>query len=132
MGLRSAFQKAAKTIVTAFGDVSVVCDYVIDLGQIRNPITKIVTQSVSTYSNKNFIFTMFSISEREADQTILPTDIKALISSIELGVKPSQNTTVTVVSTTDRTVRAGDVYNVVNWKTDPAEALYTLHLRTSA
>jgi len=130
MGLRETFKNLGSLVIKIAGNVAVVCDYRIFSQKVYDPVTDIVTEDNIVYSGVKMIFMSFAFWENRQLANVLPTDIKALVSSKDLPIRPGQNNTVTVTSSSDRTIRSGDEYDVLSFTSDPAEAVYTLHLRT--
>jgi len=128
MGLQSTFKKAAQSIVKAFGDVPLSCTYTVYGEKSYDEETDTVTTPETDYSVTGF-FGSFSLRETEKIENIQAEDVKAMIAVDDLGVEPSTSDKITITSTTSETYKAGNVYNVMNYRVDPAEALYTLHLR---
>lgn len=121
MGLRSAFQGVAKSVVTAFGDVSETIDYYAFASNAVNTSTGAATTVYTTVAGITAIMAGFEAKDIDG-QNVRKTDVKGLIPSIDLpSVTPSAS---------DRVIRAdGVAWNVLGVKTDPATALWQLHLR---
>ena len=130
MSLQNVFKKAAQTIVKAFGDVPVIVTYKVQGVKTFSSETGIVNTPTIYYKNIKMIISSFSSYDKNSDQSIIATDLKALIAVEDLKIKPSANNEITVTSSSSSSIRSGDVFNVIgDFKIDAAEALYKLHLR---
>jgi hypothetical protein len=123
MGLRETFQNAAKTAIDTFGNVRVSATYEA-LASTNSVVynassgTAVVTRS--SVSGVQLIFDVFEIAQID-NQNVLPDDRKALIAGKTLS-------TITP-KVADRIIVSGIVYEIVNFETDAADALYTFQLR---
>lgn len=127
MGLREVFKKGAQTITKAFGNVAVAVTYTDKGERVAG-----VLQSDTEYPNKDMFISKFNIerpSRVEQKFNVLPTDLKGLIPVDDLGLKPKSGDEVEITSSSSDTLFAGDKFRVEGFATDPAEALFTLHLR---
>lgn len=125
MGLKGTFQKAAKTVVEAFGDVAVSTVYhnlASTSANTYNASTGVVAAVVATVGGVKVIFDVFSMRETDG-VNVRAEDKKALVAQKYVS-------TITPV-TGDRIIVAGITWKVVNIKTDPAEALYEMQVRRS-
>ncbi len=124
MGLQETFQKAAVTVVNAFGNVGKTSTYAQEGPQrlVGGEITK-----STTTERPKIIFDSFSKEDlgKSFDGTnkILSTDVQGLLPSLNL-------TKITKPHSGDKVTDDGGVeYTVLTYKTDPAKALFILHLR---
>ena len=132
MGLREVFKNAGQTIVKAFGNVPVEVTYTVYGDKSYDRDSDTLTIPSTEYTGIKMFFSSFSDRDRAVNEEIEGTDIKALVSTKDLGSKPSLDSKITVTSSSDITIRSGDTYKIISdFKTDAAEAMYTLHLRAS-
>lgn len=132
MTLKSVFKKAASTIVKAFGDIPVTVSYTIYGDKSYDSTTDKVTAPETVYENIKMFFGSYKTEDISGDENIQSTDIKALVASEDLpsGIKPSSSDLITVTSEASDTIRSGDTFKIIgDFKTDQAEALFTVHLR---
>ncbi|MCP3684775.1 MAG: hypothetical protein GY861_19070 [bacterium] len=123
MGLRDTFKNAANTVFTAFGDIPRSCTYVStgtkELNtHTGNVVTKASDPDVS-YTGVNIIFTKYTKAEID-DVHILFSNVKGLVPVENLTPTPKKNDTITDA--------AGEQWGVIDWKKDPADALWILQL----
>ena len=120
MGLKSTFQNAAETIINAFGDIRHTTIAYHSLGTMSyNATLGTMTETGDSDITTTAIFDEVK-SEEVQDRDVLMTDQKLLVANNDISVTPKVGDYVTI---------SGDRYNVVDWLTDPAEALYTLFVR---
>jgi len=103
-----------------FGEIRVPVDYSSVASSTYDPSTGTVVEIVnSTQSAVYMIFT--SYEEKAVDgQAVLINDMKALCPTLDLNVVPSD---------LDYLLRSDVRWNVQNVRTDPANAMWTLHIR---
>jgi hypothetical protein len=123
VGIRETFQKGAKTVITAFGNVAVSTNYVaIASTGAYNASAGTVTVARTTVGGVKVIFDVFTIQEMDGAD-IRPEDKKALIAGKDLStITPSVE---------DSIVEGGVEWNVVRVFLDPAGALYQFQVRRS-
>jgi len=122
MGLKSVFQKAAQTAFTAAGDVAASATYAAHGSAITNTSAGTASVPITRYM-VSMIFDMYK--EREIiNSEIRPTDLKGSIPQLNLTPVPA-------IGDDIRKVEAGAtaVYEIINIKTDPADALWEFQLR---
>ena len=120
MGLKETFQNAAESIIDAFGNVATTSLAYHSLGTFSyNATTGANTESGDTDTTIKTIFDEINSSEIQ-DRDILATDRKLLVANKDISVTPKVGDYVTISS---------DKWNVVDWVTDPAEALYEIFIR---
>ena len=128
MGLREAFKKGAQTIIKALDNVPLTVTYTSAGGRVSG-----VIQSDTSYTGIKMIISKFNIERpgkaESAFENILPTDLKGLIAVDDLSVVPKSGDKTLVTTSSDSTIFNGDYFRVEGFRTDPAEAMYTLHLR---
>ena len=123
MALSDDFKNASVSVTKAFGDVPKRVNYTQPNsgGKTFNEITRQQVEVAPTIVSNIPMFWMgFSI--KEADGTILPTDVKTYVPSLYLTLNPRVGDTVEIIET-------GVIYTVTGKSIDPAEAGHTLHLR---
>lgn len=120
MGLKSTFQNAAQSIISAFGDVSYTNLAYHSLGTFGyDPATGGNTESGG--SDVTITAIPDAVSSRDVqDRDILMTDQKLLVANKDISVTPKVG---------DYTTIDGNRWNVLDWITDPAEALYEIFIR---
>lgn len=121
MGLKSIFQEAAESIVSAFGDVSNSISYH-SLGSFYYNAT---TGGQTETGGSDIIITAIydEIKSREIqDRNIKATDRKLLVANEDISVTPKVGDYATISAVQ---------WNVVDYLTDPAEALYEIFIRKS-
>ena len=119
MGLTSVFQNAAESIVTAFGDLGHSLSYH-SLGSFAyNATTGGQTESGGTDITITAIYDDIK-SEEVQDRDIRMTDRKLLVANNDISVTPKVG---------DYTTISGNRYNVVDYLTDPANALFEIFVR---
>jgi len=119
MGMKSIFQNAAETIIDAFGDVASTLAYH-SLGTFSyNPSTGVNTETGDSDISIKAIPDEIK-SEEVQDRDIKMTDRKLLVANNDISVTPKVGDYVTI---------SGDRFNVIDYMTDPAEALYTIYVR---
>ena len=123
MGISDVFKNAAKIITTAFGAVPKNVNYTQpdSGGKTYDEETEEMVVPAPTIVSNIPMFWM-GLSIKEADGTILPTDIKAYVATLYLPLTPKIGDIVEIIET-------GVTYNVTGKSIDPAEAGHTLHLR---
>ena len=120
MGLRSVIAKATTSAFTAVGDIKESATYR-RVASVYNPTTGSNVATNTDYT-VTAIFTKFE--NIVIDKVIIQLfDIKMLVQAKDISVVPN--------IATDKVVRAGKVYNVLNYKLDPAGAMYTIQLRAT-
>jgi hypothetical protein len=121
MGLQEVFQNGAQSIIKAFGNTATTIAYH-SLGTFSyNTTTGGMTESGDTDTTIKTIFDEIK-SEEIQDRDVKMTDRKLLVANNDISVTPKVGDYATISS-----VR----YNVVDWITDPAFALYTIYVRKS-
>ena len=119
MGLQDVFKTAAQTIFTAFDDIPRSTVYTRVVGNpVYNPVTGASTSTTASYTI-DIIFDKYD-SEEVDGVNIFSTDQMAMIPVENLSIVPSNH---------DYLVTGGERWNVVDKKTDPAEALWILQIR---
>jgi len=119
MGLQSVFQDAAETIINAFDDLGNSLAYH-SLGTFSyNATTGVNTETGSSNITITAIYDQIK-SEEIQDRDIKMTDRKLLVANNDISVTPKVGDYVTISS---------ERYNVVDFVTDPAQALYELFIR---
>jgi hypothetical protein len=87
---------------------------------VYDPATRAVTTTEVVYRAVPMAMVRFSIDDM--DEEVRPqTDRVALIASLDLPVTPNENDKITAYD--------GNVYTVKRIMSDPADALYKLHVR---
>jgi len=120
MALKETFQNAAENIIDSFGNVATTGLAYHSLGTFSyNPATGTNTESGHTNTTIKTIFDDINSSEIQ-DRDILATDRKLLVANKDISVTPKVGDYVTISS---------DKWNVVDFLTDPAEALYEVFVR---
>lgn len=120
MGLRGAFGSVATAVVRAFGDVAVEAAYWSHASTVVDTSTGAATSIFATVPGVRMIVAGFTAKEIDG-QVIRKTDQKGLVPAPNLpGVRPKES---------DRLVIGSATWQVMGVKTDPAEALWQLHLR---
>lgn len=122
MGLKETFQKAAKTAVTAFGNVAVSTNYEQYASTTYNASSGSQVVVFATVSAVSIIFERFEFAQIDGVD-IKAQDKKALV--------PQNSISAITPKTTDRITQGGIVWNIVNVRTDPAGALHEIHVRRS-
>ncbi len=120
MGLRDTFKNAAKSIVTAFGDVGVSTVYAQFSSATYNASAGSVGETFASTAGVIVIIETFTAAQIDG-QNVQPNDKKVLI--------PAKNISGIVPKPADRVHVSTDVWNVVDVKVDPAEALWELQVR---
>lgn len=119
MGLKETFQNGAESCIDAFGDVASTVTYH-SLGVFAYNATT-GGQSESGDSDISIKYISDEIkSEEIQDRDVKMTDRKMLVANNDISVTPKVGDYVTLSSTR---------YNVVDYLTDPAFALYTIYIR---
>ena len=119
MSIKSVFKSAAQTIFTAFGDIPLSSTYTsVGKKELRVHTGK-VTSTDTDYTSVNIIYTKYSKSEIDG-VNILSSHVKALI--------PFENLTPTPKKSDKITDSNGEVWGVVDWNKDPADALWIIQL----
>lgn len=120
MGLRDALRSAAEAAVAAVGDVAVSADYLSHSSSSYNASTGSLTATFATVAGVKMVFDEFRISEIDG-VAVRPNDKKALVPAASLsGVTPGVE---------DQIVHAGETWEVLGVRADPAGALYELQVR---
>jgi len=124
MGLEEIFQNAAKTIISSFGNVPHTVTYTHYGQMVYDDVTKTKTIPETNYTF-SMIFTKFTQSEilmaDNMGDNILPTDTKGLVATKDLAIEPSPKDKVTDSN--------GDVFSIIGFRIDPANALKIIYLR---
>jgi len=123
MGLKSTFQKAAKTVVKAFGDVPEAASLFKAASDqpAYNPVTSSPATAGASYTITQVVYDRFNSSDID-NEKILPTDEIAMIPSLNISVIPEPDDIITKA-------------NASEWKiirmlpTDPAKALWLCQIR---
>ena len=122
MGLKETFQNAAQLIITSFGNVAESGVAYHSLGTFSYvAATGVQTEAGSTDTTIKVIYDEIKSQEIQ-DRDIKMTDRKLLVANKDISVTPKVGDYVTISSVK---------YNVVDWLTDPAEALYIIFVRRS-
>jgi len=120
MGLQGTFQNAAATIIDAFGDIAHSNIAYHSLGTFSyNATTGVNTESGDTDTTIKTIFDEVK-SEEIQGRDILMTDQKLLVANLDISVTPKVGDYVTISS---------ERWNVIDFITDPAEALFEIYVR---
>jgi len=121
MGLKSIFQNAASTVITAFGDVADTFVYH-SLGTFSySPTTGANTESGDSDVSIKAISDEIQSDEIQG-RDVKMTDRKLLVANNDISVTPKVGDYVTI---------AGSRFNLIDYETDPATALYTMFVRRS-
>lgn len=119
MGLKTVFQNAAETIIDAFDDVPDTLAYH-SLGTFAyDPTTGTNTESGGSDITIKAISDEIK-SEEIQDRDIKMTDRKLLVANNDISVTPKVGDYATI---------GGNRFNLVDYETDPAIALYVLYMR---
>lgn len=119
MGLADIFKDAASTIIEAFDDVPKSVTYVQKGSSVYTPGTGVVTSTDTEYTT-TAIFDEYEMNEVN-NSAVRATDKLAYIASNDLDVTP-------VVD--DEIVDANSItWQIINVKSDPADALWVLQIR---
>jgi hypothetical protein len=121
MGLKDAFQEAAQTIITAFDNIPVTATYT-SVGSITYSATAGAVSLTTTMSAVTVVFVAYQQTEID-NLNVMPYDKKALIAELDLdalSITPN---------ITDKIIYGGEVWQVIDKKIDPAEALWQLQVR---
>lgn len=119
MGLRSLFQRAAKTAFRVAGDVPVWCTYRQDASDELDSVAPFefpVQVLFGRLTWEQMIRTPLGDS-----QDILPGDCTATIRSDTMLVTPERGDTLSLLD--------GTVYRIISWHRSMGDILLTLHLR---
>lgn len=120
MGLKEVFQNAAETIINGFGNVANTALAYHSLGTYAyNATTGGQTESGGTDITITAIPDEIK-SEEIQDRDIKKTDRKLLVANNDISVTPKVGDYVTISS---------ERWNILDYETDPAEALYTIFIR---
>ena len=119
MGLKSVFQNAAEAVIDAFGDLGNTLTYHSVGTFAYNATTGGQTESGGSDITITAIYDEIK-SEEIQDRDIKMTDRKLLVANNDISVTPKVGDYVTISS---------EQYNVVDFLTDPAEALYEIFVR---
>lgn len=122
MGLRETFQSAAKSAITAMGNVAVSTNYQALSSTTYNASAGTNQAAFATTAGVSVVFDVFRIDQVDGVH-IRPEDKQALI--------PAKSISTVTPDVQDRIVHGGDTWHVVNVSTDPAEALWVLQVRRS-
>ena len=119
MGLKSVFQDACEQIIDAFGDIGLTLAYH-SLGTFSyNASTGVNTESGDSDITIKAIPDEIK-SEEIQDRDIKMTDRKLLVANNDISVTPKVGDYATI---------GGNRFNVVDYLTDPAQALYEIYIR---
>lgn len=120
MGLRNTFQSLAQTIIKSFGDVPIECEYKELTANSYSASTGAHTVTYTTYSSVPIIFNAFKLEEIDG-VAVQPEDQTAYMAAKDAdGVTPEPD---------DIIEKEGIEWKVVSARTDPASALWILHIR---
>lgn len=121
MGLRDTIARAAQTAIRATGDIAVSGDYhSLTASVAYDASAGVSTPTYATVPGVVMVFTTFELKEIDG-QKVDARDKMALISRLDLGtVEPTVN---------DRILVSSAYWNVQQSLTDPADALWRLHIR---
>jgi hypothetical protein len=120
MSLKTAIQDAVASVLSAVGDIAVSCTFHSMGTMTYNTTTGAYTEADGTNVTISAILTDFEAQYID-NQIILPTDRQALVAASELSdVSPKPGDYITI--STER-------WNVVSFQLDPADALYSFHIR---
>ena len=120
MGLQETFRSAAQTIITAFDNIAHTNLAYHSLGTFSyNAATGVETETGGSDITITAIYDEIK-SEEIQDRDIQMTDRKLLVANNDISVTPKVSDYVTISS---------ERYNVVDFETDPAEALYQIYIR---
>lgn len=124
MGYKSLIEKqvqgAMKILGTDPDGLARTQTYVSVTTGVYDPATRTVTSVELDFPDVPMALVRFQI--KDMDEEVRPkTDRVALIASLDLNVDPKESDK---IKTSD-----GQVYTVVRLLTDPAEALYKIHIR---
>lgn len=120
MALRDAIKGAAKAAVDAVGDVAVSTNYEAFASTTYNASAGTNTPVYSTTAGVKVVFDEFRLEQIDG-QNVKPEDKMALV--------PAKSISAVTPKTNDRIVENGATWNVQDVRNDPAEALWTLHVR---
>lgn len=120
MGLKDTLKNAAKAAVAATGDIPVTCVYWSMVSSVYSPSAETIVNKGTKQDAVDFISADFEQKEIDGDK-VKREDKKALIPSLNLNFVPKADDRL-VVSLTEQ-------WEVENVDTDPAEALWILHIR---
>lgn len=125
MGLQETFQRLAVTVVKAFGNIAKTSVYVQEGPQ---KLIGGIVRKTTTTDTPDIIYDEFEKDELgtsfDGTNNILASDVKGLLPKLNLTKisKPKSGDKVTDDE--------GEEYTVLTYKTDPAKALFVLHLRS--
>lgn len=119
MGLADVFKDAAEAIIEAFDDIPQTITYVQKGASSYTPATGVTTSSDTEYTT-TAIFDEFE--QREIDNNVVrATDKLVYIAANDLEVTPLVDDEITDANSV--------TWQIVNVKTDPADALWVLQIR---
>lgn len=131
-GIRGIFKSAAKTITTAFGNVPLTVTYSRST-TTYNATTNTEDTTTTNYPNLKMFF-MEVVEEQTGKavssfKDVKPTDVIGSIPVDNLNLIPYNTDIVTVTSPATETAYYNKTFKVLDYNTDPAEAMYQIHLR---
>lgn len=115
---KAALKKVAQKAFAAFGDLNEKVSYTQEKPPAYDPDTGIVTQNVKRV-NVKAIFTTISENQKTLE-SVVAGDMLMLMPTNILNFTPELNDTV---------LRNKDEWTVIGVNTDPANAMYSLHMR---
>lgn len=119
MGLADIFKDAAEAIIEAFDDIPVSVTYVQKGAATYTPATGAVTSTDTEYTT-TAIFDEYEMDEID-NNVVRATDKLAYIAANDLDVTPVVDDEITDANSV--------TWQVVNVRSDPADALWVLQLR---
>jgi len=121
MGLKEAFQNAAVAAFNAAGNIKTSVTYrsKTNINPSFEPSTGTITDSYTDYTDVEFIFLKYEVKEIDG-KSILRNDRKAIIPVTNLTPTPKRD---------DIILLSSIPWNVVEFNTDPADALWEFQLR---
>jgi len=122
MGMREAFQAAAKSAARAAGNVFEEVGYRAHVTTTYDASTDTASVTSGRYM-VSMMFDVYSVYERQ-NQAVEARDIKGLLPRLNLPTRPSNKDLVTRMI-----AGVSAEFEVVGYQTDPAEALWELQLR---
>ena len=118
MGLKEAFQKAAIAAFNAAGNVKKSAVYTSNPNPTYDTSSGVVTEDPTNYS-VTAIREDFKFNDVDGDR-VKPEDTKWLVLYSQLEIALKENDYITIDSKR---------WNVVSWQLDPADAVWTIHVR---
>jgi len=122
MGLKLAIQKVVENSFQAFGDLPTSVTYTAKGNTTYSPSAGTIVSADTDYDVAG-ILTSYESNEID-DKNILITDQKFLIPTRDLTPTPATDDTITIGQPGDTVV-----WQVVNKKTDPANAMWFIQIR---